>query len=112
MNRAPILIPITLLMSVSLVAATSADATPSSGERAELVRYSDLDLTSPSGVRALDSRINQAIARVCDRGAVRDLQSAMEESRCRSHARQAANAQRGQAIASANAGSMQLSASR
>ena len=109
MNRAPILIPMTLLMSVSLVAATTADATPQSELRTEAVRYGDLDLTSPSGVRALDRRIAQAIDRVCNRGDVRDVQSMAEESRCRSNARHAANAQRGQAVASANPGSIQLS---
>ena len=112
MNRAPILIPMTLLMSVSLVAATAADASPRPDFRTELVRYGDLDLTSPSGVRTLDSRIAQAIDRVCDRGDVNDLNSAMAERRCRSHARAAANSQRSRAVASANGGSIQLSGGR
>ena len=115
MNRAPILIPMTLLMSVSLAAATAADATPRNWEpeqRSELVRYGDLDLTSPSGQRTFDRRIEQAINRVCDRGDVNDLQSAMDERRCRSDARAAAHAQRSRAVASANAGSIQLSGGR
>ena len=115
MKRTPIVIPMALLMSVSLAAATAAEATPrswESGQRSELVRYGDLDLTSPSGQRTLDNRIEQAINRVCDRGDVNDLSSAMEERRCRSNARSAAHAQRGQAVASANSGSIQLSGGR
>jgi len=109
MNRTSIVIPMALLMSVSLVAATAADATPSSGERSEAVRYSDLDLTSPSGVSVFDSRIAQAINRVCNFGDVRDIWSLTEESRCRNRARHAVNAQRGQALASANQAPIQLS---
>ena len=111
MNRTSIVIPMALLMSVSLVAATAtaANATPSSAERTEAVRYNDLDLTSPSGVRAFDGRIAEAISRVCNFGDVRDIWSLTEERRCRNRARHAVNAQRGQAVASANQAPIQLS---
>jgi UrcA family protein len=115
MKRAPIVIPMALLMSVSLVAATAADARPQTREperRTELVGYGDLDLATTPGVRALDRRISAAIDRLCERGGVRDLSSYTAERRCRDEARQSATNQRGQAIASANPGSVQLSSSR
>jgi UrcA family protein len=115
MKRTPIVVPMALLMSVSLVAATAAEASPQPREpeqRTELVGYGDLDLASPSGVGTLDRRIAEAIDRICDRGGVRDLASYTAERRCRAQARSSAGAQRSLAIASADPGTVRLSARR
>jgi UrcA family protein len=114
MKRTPIVIPMLLLMSVSLVGAARADATPRTGgdPRTEIVGYGDLDLTHPSGVDALDRRISQAAERVCRSAGVRDIYSQMAERQCRFRARRGAIAQRNHALALAQPGEVQLSSRR
>ena len=111
MKRTPIVMPMLLLMSVSLVGAARADATPRTGggPRTEQVGYGDLDLSRASGVEALDRRISQAVDRVCRSSGVRDINTQMAERQCRFQARRAAIAQRNHALALARPGPVQLS---
>lgn len=115
MKRTPIIVPMALLMAVSFVAATRAEASPRTSEiesRTELVNYGDLDLTRPSGVSTLDARISRAVERVCQPGAVRDITAQMAAQRCRFQARRGASQQRSRALALANHGPIQLSSNR
>ena len=115
MKRTPIVLPMGLLMLVSLVGATRAQAEPvtiTGSARSEAVRYGDLNLASPAGIDALDRRIASAAERVCSQNGVRDIDSVTAEHRCRFHARRDAQAQRNRAVALAETGPIQLSSRR
>ena len=115
MKRTPIVLPMALLMLVSFVGATQADAEPvtiTGGARTERVPYGDLDLASPAGVDALDRRIASAADHVCSQSGVRDIDSVAAAHRCRFQARRDAQAQRDRAVALAEAGPIQLSSRR
>lgn len=103
-----VLLPV-LLTATLFGGQYAAQAQPSSSPRTEMVRYRDLDLTSPAGVAALDRRIASAITRVCEMPGVNDLTSASQERHCRANARFSANHQRAVVLASANPGAIQLS---
>jgi UrcA family protein len=65
------------------------------------VSYGGLDLTTPAGIAALDSRIEGAVRRICGRAYPVELQAQADASRCRAEARLSVQAQRGDALASA-----------
>jgi hypothetical protein len=58
-------------------------------------------LTTPAGIAALDSRIEGAVRRICGRAYPVELQAQADASRCRAEARLSVQAQRGDALASA-----------
>lgn len=57
------------------------------------VSYSDLDLTSTAGQDALETRISSAIRAVCAKPDIRNLKGMTAWTRCRSEARESAEAQ-------------------
>ena len=65
------------------------------------VSYGGLDLSTPAGIAALDSRIEGAVRRICGRAYPVELQAQADASRCRAEARLSVQAQRGDALASA-----------
>lgn len=73
------------------------------------VTYADLNLASPSGMRTLRFRINQAVNQVCG-GEMPPL--TFETKRCESAARQDAMAQVERAVAAARGATIAVVASR
>jgi UrcA family protein len=65
------------------------------------VRYRDLNLTSPDGVRTLDRRIAAAIKRACPYPIHADLGTAMEVDHCRRDKHAEVMAQRDRVLAAA-----------
>lgn len=51
--------------------------------RTERVSYSDLDLTSPDGLKALDRRLDRAVKRVCGDIGLQNLSQQIGVSECR-----------------------------
>ena len=63
---------VSLAMTAGIVAFSSAPASaaiPSGDAPRAIVRYSDLDLSTPAGRANLDARIHAAASRVCDSNA-------------------------------------------
>ena len=94
MYRSTFLIPITILL-----AATS--ATPAGASKGKVVRYSDLDLTSPAGIATLDRRIAAAINKECESAEPHYLRAVGEVRRCRLQAMADLEGQRANAISKA-----------
>ena len=84
-------------VAFSAFAASAAVASPSRIP----VSYGGLDLTTPAGIAALDARIEGAVRRICGRAYPVELQSQADVHRCRAEARLSVQAQRGDALASA-----------
>lgn len=66
---------------------------------AQIVHYSDLDLSSPAGRRELDRRIGIAIREACGTASDSDLHGRNLVQRCRVETRQAVAARRTAAVA-------------
>jgi UrcA family protein len=86
-----------------LAAAGSAAAQPPSaaetGAPTTVVRFADLDIGSPAGLRALGGRIERAASTLCIQQARKSLQTELAERRCMSAAMSSAQAGIGQALA-------------
>lgn len=67
-----------MMSSVPLVTAHAAEDAPPT----RTVKYADLDLTKPAGVRALYGRITAAARHVCQLDTVADLQMHSKEQAC------------------------------
>jgi UrcA family protein len=102
--------PIRSLIPIILVA-TVAAANPAHAQT-QIISYADLDLTSPAGQAALDSRIQSAVRQVCGRAYPIDLQSQRDVARCRSATLADVQAQRNDALAQARTDRVQFSARR
>ena len=111
MKRSTILFPMLLTASVLFGQRAVARSTEPTEVRTEIVRYGDLDLTSPAGIATLDRRIAQAVLRVCSDGDA-GVRARWSEQRCRREARRAASPQRSFALARANSGSVVLASRR
>ena len=61
MGRIPLVFTIALLLTCAAASSARADGQP----RSETVKFSDLNVNSPSGVEALFGRIHAAANRVC-----------------------------------------------
>ena len=66
------------------------------------VYYGDLNLTSESGIAALDRRLDRAVERVCGNGSVRSLTENRAVARCERETRNSIREDREFAIAKAN----------
>ena len=93
------------------LATTGAGVSPAYARSAEtvLVGYSDLDLASAAGRRALDSRIAVAVESVCSAGESLDLRFNSLGRACRDEAFAAAQPQRDAAIGGQRTGSVRVS---
>ena len=67
---------VAVLSMVALPTASSAEAVSIS------VQYSDLDLSTASGLATLEGRIERAASRICGRSEVRPLYKALAYKRC------------------------------
>lgn len=70
---------------------------PAQAQETRTVSYADLDLSTPGGVAALDSRIASAIKAVCDSGDP-TLRAKLAERSCRAKAGQDVEGPRAMAI--------------
>lgn len=84
-----------------LAVAGSAAAQPFAGAEAPtaVVSFADLDIGSPAGLRALESRIHGAASRLCIRHGRKSLEAEFAERRCMSAAMSSAQAGIDQALA-------------
>ncbi|TCM19601.1 UrcA family protein [Novosphingobium sp. PhB165] len=95
----------TALPIASPALAQTVAATMTDGDRpTELVRYADLDLTSPQGRARLDARINSAIDHVCGRADIGDLEGRAQIHDCRSESAQRAYTARDTMLAARDRG--------
>ncbi len=103
-----------LIAAVAAVAAVTAFAdTAAATDHSEVVSYSDLDLSSPEGVRTLNQRIVQAAHRICRAEQGTGLVPLSEYQDCRQSAISAASVTRDQAITRlAGTGTAQVRAAR
>jgi UrcA family protein len=95
-----------IIMSKLLIALAAFAATPALAETIETppvahVRFSDLDLTTPSGKAALNRRIVHAVEQVCPDTSIQTLSRRSPSYPCRREAFKAVAAQRAQALARA-----------
>jgi UrcA family protein len=89
-------------LSLALIACSAFAAPVASASTISIpVSYGGLDLTTPAGIAALDARIEGAVRRICGRAYPVDLQAQADVRRCRAEARFNVQAQRGDALASA-----------
>ena len=72
-----------MMKSIALLALILASAPTLAQPPAGTVRYSDLDLATPSGVARLDRRIDRAVAQLCGSAFPTDLDALAEVDRCR-----------------------------
>ena len=93
-----------LVTSLAIKAAPAFAETQASADTAtSVVRTADLDLSSPSGQRALQQRLVVAAHAVCDDPSAVDLKASNAESQCREQVLAAARA-RAEAVAARNSG--------
>ena len=71
----------TIIFAGACLLGATAPAAAAEAPRTSIVRYSDLNLASNQGRRALDGRISSAARSVCETGS-NDLRSTIEENRC------------------------------
>jgi UrcA family protein len=74
-------------------------STASAGERQQLVKHSDLDLSTSAGQATLKKRINTAVHRVCAFPSAKTMAERADQQRCETRARNSAMRQAGQTIA-------------
>jgi UrcA family protein len=70
----------------------------------QVVRYGDLNLSSPAGQARLESRVRSAVDNVCPAGFAIDLNAASQSNACKIAAYSDARSQMDQAIAQAGSG--------
>ena len=75
----------TKLVTLAALSTFGLGALPAQAQESRTVSYADLDLSTPGGVAALDSRIASAIKAVCDSGDP-TLRAKLAERRCRAKA--------------------------
>lgn len=96
-----------------VVAATPAMAGDESANRpTRQVRTSDLNVSTPEGIAALDRRINVAARAICDSPDQSDLRARIAYRKCVAATRQAAQPQRDKLIAQANERQASIALSR
>jgi len=93
----------TLLASSAATAASSLDGPAWDEARSARVRYADLDLATPDGVRILRQRIAQAVDRVCALPNAEQLAQRPRVAECRAQARSQAEALAAQLLRKAEA---------
>jgi len=93
------------------LATTGVGVSPALARSADtvLVGYSDLNLASAAGRRALDSRIAVAVDSVCSAGESLDIRSNSLSRACRDEAFAAAQPQRDAAVVGRRTGSVRVS---
>ncbi|MFL6858475.1 MAG: UrcA family protein [Allosphingosinicella sp.] len=90
------LLPLAALAAALVAHPASAQTAPAAPQ---IIRYADLDLSNPAGVRELDRRIGAAIRDACGGASDADLHGQNLVIRCRVEARGQAAAQRAIAVA-------------
>jgi len=85
------------LVTLAALSTFGLGALPAQAQETRTVSYADLDLSTPSGVAALDSRIASAIKSVCDSGDP-TLRAKLAERSCRAKAASDVEAPRAMAI--------------
>jgi len=96
-------VAVTLLASSTAFAGSSFDL-PAWGEaRSTTVRYADLDLATPTGVRTLQQRIARAVDRVCSLPHAEQLAQLQRVAACRAEARSQADQRAAQLLRKADA---------
>lgn len=92
-----------LIFSLALAVATTPALAVDGSEGAPTrhVRVSDLNITTPAGIAALDRRINVAARAICDSPDQSDLRAKIAYRQCVAATRQAAQPQRDRLIAEA-----------
>jgi UrcA family protein len=100
------LIPIALLAGAFF--ASPSVAAPAPAGAPHVVRYADLDLSSPAGRQALDRRIGLAVRDACGAASDVDIHGKNVVVRCRVEARAEADLQRAVALATLSAGGDQI----
>jgi UrcA family protein len=103
MTRIRLIIPTLLIASLAANPAHADWSDPAS----EIVSYADLDLSTPSGIKTLDGRIDRAVRKVCGK-AYMDLATSSSVRRCRHQTLANVQHQRSEALASVQ--SIQFSA--
>jgi UrcA family protein len=88
--------------ATAALGASPAAAQPASADRTIVVRTADLDLATPAGVAALDTRIRVAVRTVCGTASDVDLHGRNVVLQCRADTLAVARAQREDAIALAS----------
>ena len=83
---------IPVLAALALLGAAAAPATAADEVRVT-VAYADLNLATPAGAAALETRIDTAVAAVCEKPALRDLKSMVAWEQCKAAARAGAHDQ-------------------
>lgn len=101
-----------LAATLAAFATTGIGVSPAFARNAEVVSvgYSDLNLASPSGRRALDNRIEAAIDLVCSEGETAELRAHALSRACRAEATATAASQRDAAVAGHRTGIVRVSA--
>jgi UrcA family protein len=90
------------VFAATLAVAPAPAQSLAAGAGTQVVSYADLDLSSESGRLALDRRIRAAIDAACGTASSADPHGRRAVAACRSDLRAQADAQRGQALASAD----------
>jgi UrcA family protein len=89
------------LAAVTTLVATPGLAQAEPRQNAVVVRYADLDLSSPAGVARLDRRILSAVQAACGATSSADPKGANQAAACRSDALAQLQAKRGRILAAA-----------
>ncbi len=96
---APALLAAGVIATATAVSAEKSFDVPAWGEaRSATVRYADLDLSTPAGVRRLEHRIAYAVDRVCALPHAEQLAQRGRAAACRTVARSQADAQAAQLL--------------
>jgi len=97
------------LTTIVILAAIGAANPVLAGQNdSQRVHYGDLDLNSPAGIAAFDSRIEQAVNQVCAATSPYELQDRRNVRQCRIATRAAVRNLRTTAIAQARRGNLDL----
>ena len=101
-----------LAATAAAFATTGIGISPAFARTADVVTvgYSDLNLASSAGRRALDNRIEAAVGLVCDSGESAELRLNAMERACRAEATAAAAPQRNAAVNGHRTGIVRVSA--
>ncbi len=99
-------------LTASIAASPAAAQAPASGERV-VVSYADLDLSSQSGVRALNRRILSAVQTACGTASDADLHGKNAVNECRTTTFEQASSQvRGAIALASRTGSIVIASGR
>ena len=91
------------MFKISFTALLLSAAAPAlAGQSSQTVNYGDLNLSSPAGAAAFQSRIDRAVRQICGSAHASDLNGQAQVRRCRSDSIAGVAARRDAVLAAAN----------